>query len=129
MNSKKLSELTQTPISTIRYYEKIGLVPPPNRKNNNYRDYGENYITRIQLINYLTNLNFKLNEIKSFLHDLELGMIMKADILLKLQAQSNHIQSQLEQLQELQIQIESLTNEESINDDLIETLKEWIRTN
>lgn len=36
-----LSKTLKIPISTIRYWEKIGIIPHPMRTNNNYRYYNE----------------------------------------------------------------------------------------
>jgi DNA-binding transcriptional MerR regulator len=33
----ELAQQTGTPAKTIRYYESIGLLPPPKRAPNNYR--------------------------------------------------------------------------------------------
>ncbi|AHE52199.1 hypothetical protein NX02_02190 [Sphingomonas sanxanigenens DSM 19645 = NX02] len=35
-----MGKATGTKIETIRYYEKIGLLPKPARTTSNYRDYG-----------------------------------------------------------------------------------------
>ena len=34
-----LAEATGTPVETIRFYEREGLLPPPARAENNYRMY------------------------------------------------------------------------------------------
>ena len=34
-----LAMATQTPVETIRYYEREGLLPPPQRSSSNYREY------------------------------------------------------------------------------------------
>ncbi len=38
MNIKKVSELSGVSADTIRYYEKIGLIPPVKRNKNGVRD-------------------------------------------------------------------------------------------
>ena len=37
MKISEISELTNTPASTIRAYEKWGLITPPQRQSNGYR--------------------------------------------------------------------------------------------
>lgn len=64
INIKKLSQLANTPISTIRYYEKIGLLPKAKRGKNNYRIYGQNDVYILDCIRTLTQFNFSLSEIK-----------------------------------------------------------------
>ena len=39
MNIKKVSEQLEITPDTIRYYERIGLVPPINRNKNGVRDF------------------------------------------------------------------------------------------
>lgn len=126
MNSKELSELTNTPISTIRYYEKIGLIPLPTRHENNYRDCAENYVTRLQLIKYLSGLGFKLFDIKDLFEALQKDSVTKSDILNSLQAQFELLSLQIEKLSKLQAEIKALSIDENINDALIKQMKGWI---
>ncbi|SHJ22597.1 MerR family transcriptional regulator, Zn(II)-responsive regulator of zntA [Clostridium cavendishii DSM 21758] len=49
---------------TIRYYERIGLLIEPKKDKNGYRVYGKEDIEKIQFINIVKNLGFKLREIK-----------------------------------------------------------------
>lgn len=65
MNSKEISQKSQLPISTIRYYEKINLIPQPSRKSNGYRDYNEDTLYLLSIIKGLTELDFSLKEIKA----------------------------------------------------------------
>lgn len=67
MNIKKLSELSNTPISTIRYYEKRGLVPVPHRSANNYRVYSQEDVYILDFIKSLIYFNFSLSEIKEIM--------------------------------------------------------------
>jgi len=62
----KISELEQrTGVSrhTLRYYEKQGLLLEVNRRSNNYRDYPEQAVRRINMVRQLKNLGFSLREI------------------------------------------------------------------
>lgn len=40
MKIGELSKVTGSNAETIRYYERIGLLPKPGRTGGNYRDYG-----------------------------------------------------------------------------------------
>lgn len=59
----ELAEIVNISVDTIRYYEKIGLIPRPNRNDNEYRIYSENYIKLIQFIILCKSHDFKLREI------------------------------------------------------------------
>lgn len=47
----------------IRHYEKIGLVPPPHRRDSGYRDYSEADIHRLRFIANARDLGFGINAI------------------------------------------------------------------
>ena len=53
--------------STIRYYEDIGLVPPPARASNGYRDYGTDAVERLRFIRDAQESGLSLSEVASIL--------------------------------------------------------------
>jgi Cd(II)/Pb(II)-responsive transcriptional regulator len=63
----ELSEKTSCSVLTIRFYEKEGLIPQPERTEGNYRMYSEAYIDRLKFIVNCRSLNMNLNEIKRLL--------------------------------------------------------------
>ncbi|HCA5285775.1 Cd(II)/Pb(II)-responsive transcriptional regulator [Acinetobacter baumannii] len=63
----ELSEKTSCSVLTIRFYEKEGLIPQPERNQGNYRLYSESYIDRLKFIVNCRSLNMNLNEIKKLL--------------------------------------------------------------
>src|SRR5438132_13887358 len=52
---------------TIRYYERIGLVPKPMRTPAGYRQYREGVVNRLALIRNAQRFGFSLREIAGFL--------------------------------------------------------------
>ena len=64
---KGLADETGCNIETIRYYEKIGVLPPPKRTASGYRVYGSDDIKRLSFIRRLRQLGFTLAEIRQFL--------------------------------------------------------------
>jgi DNA-binding transcriptional MerR regulator len=54
---------------TIRYYEKIGLLPEPKRDENGYRLYLEKDIEIIRFILIIKGFGFSLREISILIHD------------------------------------------------------------
>lgn len=54
-------------IETIRYYERIGLLPRPSRTGSGYRDYAADDVRRLHFINRGRELGFSLEEIRSLL--------------------------------------------------------------
>ncbi|MEM6429558.1 MAG: MerR family transcriptional regulator [Deinococcota bacterium] len=61
-----LAAQTQTPASTIRYYERIGLIPFVERTSKQ-RIYDDSMIWRINFINAAKATGFSLDEIHAFL--------------------------------------------------------------
>ena len=54
-------------LETIRYYERIGLVPGPDRTNARYRDYRASDVSRLRFIHRSRSLGFSLDRIRGLL--------------------------------------------------------------
>lgn len=65
MKIGELSERTGIPASTIRYYEKEGLLPKAQRGANGYRVYQDSALERLELIQLGQNLGFSLDAIRT----------------------------------------------------------------
>jgi len=55
-------------IETIRYYEKIGIMPAPARSTGGYRIYGADHVRRLHFIPRGRELGFSLDELRGLLH-------------------------------------------------------------
>lgn len=53
---------------TIRYYEKIGLLPEPTRSESGYRQYDETHEQRLRFIMRGRELGFAIEDLKSLLN-------------------------------------------------------------
>ena len=62
----ELSDETDTPISTVRFYERRGLLPPPPRESGKRR-YPPEAADRVRLIRMWQNSGFSLGEIGTLL--------------------------------------------------------------
>ena len=62
----ELSRRTGCNIETIRYYERIGLLPPPLRRGR-YRRYGASDVGRLAFVRRARELGFKLDEVRALL--------------------------------------------------------------
>ena len=54
-------------VETVRFYERKGLVPQPDRTASGYRQYPEDTVRRIQFIRRAKEVGFTLREIKELL--------------------------------------------------------------
>jgi DNA-binding transcriptional MerR regulator len=62
----ELSTATATHVATIRYYEHVGLLPPPRRGLGRHRMYSRADIERLGFIRRCRALGFTLDEIRAF---------------------------------------------------------------
>lgn len=63
----ELAKRTGCNIETIRYYERIGLLPNPPRSENGFRRYDEHHLTRLTFIRRARGLGFTLDEVQDLL--------------------------------------------------------------
>jgi MerR family transcriptional regulator, mercuric resistance operon regulatory protein len=68
-----LSKRSAVNTETIRYYEKIGLLPPPPRTSGGHRVYPESHVRRLNFIRRGRELGFTLDEIRNLLKMVEGG--------------------------------------------------------
>ena len=67
MKIGELGSATATNVETVRYYEKIGLLPPPARTSANYRAYGNEHLARLSFIRRARDLGFTLEAVRGLL--------------------------------------------------------------
>lgn len=67
MRIGELSDATGVDIETIRYYEKAGVLPLPERTDNGYRSYGKTQLERLAFIRHCRALDMPLAEVKRLL--------------------------------------------------------------
>lgn len=63
----ELSKQTACHIETVRYYERMGLLPKPPRTEGGHRLYDQNAIKRLVFIRRSRELGFSLDEIRTLL--------------------------------------------------------------
>jgi MerR family mercuric resistance operon transcriptional regulator len=63
----KLSKQSDVNIETIRYYEKIGVMPAPGRSAGGYRIYEADHLKRLSFVRRGRQLGFSLDEIRGLL--------------------------------------------------------------
>ena len=63
----RLSSETGTNIETIRYYEKVRLLPTPPRSEGGYRLFGVDHLKRLNFIRRARILGFSIGEIRTLL--------------------------------------------------------------
>jgi DNA-binding transcriptional MerR regulator len=67
MRSGQLAHLTGVSTDTLRHYERLGLLPLPQRTAGNYREYPTTSQLRVELIQRALTIGFSLSELKTIL--------------------------------------------------------------
>ena len=62
-----LARATGTKVETVRYYERIGLLPKPSRTAGNYRDYGDSEMARLSFVRRARGLGFSIDQVRALL--------------------------------------------------------------
>ena len=63
----ELAGVTGCNLETIRYYEKIGIMPDPPRSVKGYRSYDDTHVKRLKFVMRSRDLGFTLEEVRGLL--------------------------------------------------------------
>ena len=114
MNALTVGQLTQKAhihIETVRYYEKLGLMPVPRKNTSGYRQYSEHDVTRLAFIKHAQELGFSLKEIRELLSLRVSSKMSCSDVKKKAEAKIQDIAKKIKTLQRMQQALEKLTRE------------------
>lgn len=103
-----LARLSDTPVETVRYYEKAGLVPAPARTQSNYRHYDESHVARLRFIRHCRALDLSLDEIRTLLRVRDDRQADCADADALIEAHLGHVRRRIEELRQLEGQLQAL---------------------
>ncbi len=81
MNIQQAARETGLTPDTIRYYERRGVLPPPVRSKNGYRDYSEPHLASLRLARGLRELELPLDRVALIVgvaHDAYCGDVRRA---------------------------------------------------
>ena len=62
-----LAKATETKVETIRYYERVGILPKPARTAGNYRSYQPTHLARLGFVRHSRYLGFSLDQVRELL--------------------------------------------------------------
>ncbi len=97
-NIKQASEFSGLSEATIRYYEKIGLIPYADRKANGHRIYSEDQIKGMMFLTRLKTTGMKLEDIKRYLQLSTEGPASIQERISILEEQKKRIKNDISQL-------------------------------
>lgn len=108
MRIGELALAAATPIETIRYYERVGLLPAPARTPGNFRVYETVHLERLRFIRYCRSLDMSLAEVRTLLHFRDAPTEDCTDVNALLDEHIGHVTTRIEELRALQTQLEDL---------------------
>ena len=104
----KLAERVGTSPDTLRYYERIGLLPPPERTPAGYRLYGEETVERVQFIKHAQRVGLRLDDIGELLRAREQGLCPCGHTRRLLEARLEELDREMTELDRLRGEIRQL---------------------
>ncbi len=108
----KVAELTGCNLETIRYYERVGLIPEPQRGDNGYRRYGEDQVSRLHFIEHSKQLGFSNDAIRELL-DIAAGTAShtRADVKALTESHIASIKVRIAELQKMMTTLSDISSE------------------
>jgi MerR family mercuric resistance operon transcriptional regulator len=71
----ELAKAAEVPTSTVRYYERAGILSPSGRSSGNYRVYSESELERLRFIRAAQATGFTLEDVKALLRPAACGKV------------------------------------------------------
>ncbi len=98
----KTAELAGVNLETVRYYERIGLMPRPGRTEGGHRSYERGHVQRLAFIRRSRDLGFGIEDIRALLALTEPGHASCADVRRIAAAHLRNVQAKLSDLVKLE---------------------------
>ena len=108
MKIGELSARTATAIETIRFYEREGLLPAPERTSGNFRIYGEAHAERLAFIRHCRSLDMSLDEVRVLLQFRDAPERNCGEVNELLDAHITHVATRIKELRALERQLKEL---------------------
>jgi Cd(II)/Pb(II)-responsive transcriptional regulator len=111
MKIGELARAASTPVETIRYYEREGLLPEAPRTHSNYRVYGDEQVDRLAFIRHCRSLDMTLEEIRVLLRFKDAPAEDCGTVNRLLDEHIGHVEGRIRELRSLQKQLRSLRDQ------------------
>jgi Cd(II)/Pb(II)-responsive transcriptional regulator len=119
MKIGELAKVSKCTTETIRYYEKVGLLPAAIRKTNNYRVYSKLHLVRLNFIRNCRTLAMSHEEIRVLLALMDKPPENCNQVNVLLDEHIDHVDSRLKELMQLKQQLSAL-QQQCQNEDVID---------
>ena len=111
MQIGELAKRAGVSVQTIRFYERRGLLPEPQRKDSGYRIYGEEQLQRLRFIRQAKALRFALEEIGELLRMREKGLSPCCDVINIGERHLKEVERQITELERFRDELTRATNQ------------------
>lgn len=108
MRIGELARASGTPIETIRFYEREGLLPAPARTDGNYRIYDAAHADRLSFIRQCRNLDMTLDEVRALLGFRDAPQSDCGEVNLLLDEHIEHVAQRIRELKTLEKELRAL---------------------
>lgn len=108
MKIGELAIASATPVETIRYYEREGLLPAPARTEGNFRIYEASHLQRLQFIRHCRGLDMSLDEVRVLLRFKDAPPDDCAGVNALLDDHIGHVARRIRELRALEKQLKEL---------------------
>ncbi len=108
MKIGELASATDTPVETIRFYEREGLLPAPVRTQSNYRSYGPSHTQRLAFIRRCRALDMGLDEVRVLLRFQDCPTKDCGEVNALLDEHIGHVTQRIQELHQLELQLHEL---------------------
>ena len=99
----ELARRTGCNLETVRYYEKIGMMPDPPRTAAGYRVYGSDHVSRLKFILRARELGFSIEEIRGLLDLVDGGDQTCAEIKERTERHLSNVRTKIADLRRIEI--------------------------
>jgi len=99
----RLARATGCNAETVRYYEKIGLLPAPDRSAAGYRLYERAHLRRLTFVMRARALGFSLADIRALLHLGEGGAASCAEVKARTEAHLTDVRDRIADLRRIEV--------------------------
>ncbi len=111
MRIGELAQASGTPIETIRFYEREGLIPVPERTEGNYRIYTQDQADLLGFIRQCRNLDMALDEVRVLLRFKNAPQEDCGAVNVLLDEHIGHVSHRIRELRALEKQLRALRAE------------------
>lgn len=108
MKIGELAQLAQCSTETIRYYEKIALIPDAPRNESNYRQYNHQHLERLRFIRNCRSLDMTHEEIRDLLGIMDTPQTACEAVTTIITEHLQHVDARIQELQQLRQQLQQL---------------------